>query len=273
MIEHRLVLKKIQSLEEIFILCFQPTRMPYVECDPQTFDDQVHVFGVVKEAEEFAKLYRKMQIPVSLMKVPQERAPMVVSSFYSLGINAVVYHENKLATRLQLEELVKKPKIFEEQENLSKIPLTNPSLQLSVIYFMQQMHCKVEHDAEHAREQEDEMIANLVRSKFIVASRAANPEEAFEPENPKQKKVVNYIKDKDEQIFLPVFSDVGEFRKFYGEQAKGMGMLVMQFHHLKNHVMNDAKAIILNPAGCHLQIVPEQLDRLIKAFPLNEIEK
>lgn len=270
MIEHSLAMKKIQSLKEMFILCFQPTRMPYVECDPGTFDDQVHLFGVVEEAEEFAKLYRKMQIPVALMKVPQERAPMVVSSFYSLGINAVVYHENKLVTRLQLQELVKKPKIFEEQENSSKIPLANPSLQLSVIYFMQQMYCKVEQDMEQAREMEDEMIANLVRSKFIVASRAANPKEAFEPENPKQKKVINYIKDQEEQIFLPVFSDVGEFQKFYGEKARGMGMLVLPFQHLKNHVMSDVKAIILNPAGCHLQIEPEQLDRLIKAFPLDE---
>lgn len=273
MIDYSFTLKKIQNLKEVIVLCFQPTRMPYVECDPETFDDQVHIFGVVKEAEEFAKSYREKQIPVALMKVSQERAPMVISGFYSLGVNAVVYHDNGLATCLQLEKLVKKPKVFEAQEKTSKIPLINPELQLSVIYFMEEMYRKVEHDAKKTRELEEEMIANLVRSKFIVASRAANPEEAFDPENPEQKKVINYIKDEEGKIFLPVFSDVGEFQKFYGEKAKGMGMMVMQFQHLKKHVLDDIKAIILNPAGCHLQIVPEQLDRLIKAFPLEANEK
>lgn len=268
MVDHTVVLKKIQSLEEIFVLCFQPTKMPYVECDPETFDDQVHLFGEAKEAEAFAKSYKEKQILVALMKVPQERAPMFISSFYSLGVNAVVYHDNGMATRVQLEKLVNKPKVFEEKEKMNEIPLVNPELQLSVIYFMEELYRKVEHDMQMMRELEEEMVANLVRSKFIVASRAANQEEAFDPANSEQKKVINYIKDEEGQIFLPVFSDVGEFQKFYGEKAKGMGMLVMQFQHLKKHVLDDTKAIILNPAGCHLQIVPEQLDKIIKAFPI-----
>ena len=45
-------------------------------------------------------------------------------------------------------------------------------------------------------------------------------------------------------------------------------MFVMPFHNLRKHILADTKAIFLNPAGCQLQIVPEQLDKLIKAFPL-----
>lgn len=268
MVDHRFILKKIQSLKEVIILCFQPTRMPYVECDPETFDDQVHVFGVDKEAEDFVKAYRENNHPVALMKVPQKHAPMIFSSFYSLGVNAIVYHDNGMKSRLQLEQVVKKPKIFVDQEKNDKIPLANPSLQLSIIYFMEEMYRKVEHDRKQARELEEEMVANLVRSKFIVASKAAAEGEAFDPKNPNQQKVINYIKDKEGQIFLPVFSDVGEFQRFYKEKAKGMGMFVMPFHNLRKHILADTKAIFLNPAGCQLQIVPEQLDKLIKAFPL-----
>lgn len=268
MVDHKFTLKKIQNLKEVIILCFQPTRMPYVECDPETFDDQVHVFGVDKEAEEFVKEYREKKHPVALMKIPQQHAPMVLSSFYSLGVNAIVYHDNGMKTCLQLEQVVKKPKIFEEQEKKEQIPLVNPSLQLSIIYFMEEMYRNVEHDMKQARELEEEMIANLVRSKFIVASKAANDGETFDPANANQQKVINYMKDKEGQIFLPVFSDIGEFQKFYKEKAKGMGMLVMPFQNLKKHVLEDTKAIILNPAGSHLQIVSEQLDKLIKAFPL-----
>lgn len=268
MVDHRFTLKKIQGLKDVIILCFQPTKMPYVECDTETFDDQVHLFGVDKEAEEFVKEYREKQHPVALMKVPQKHAPMVISSFYSLGVNAVVYHDNGMSTRLQLEEVVKKPRVFEEQAKNDKLPLINPSLQLSIIYFMEEMYRKVEHDMKLARELEEEMVANLIRSKYIVASKAAKEGEKFDPKDPKQQKVINYIKDKDGQVFLPIFSDVGEFQKFYKEKANGMGMLVMPFQNLKRHMLEDTKAIILNPAGTHLQIAPEQLNNLIKIHGL-----
>lgn len=270
MVDHRFTLKKIQGLKEIIILCFQPTKMPYVECDPETFDDQVHLFANDKEAEEFVKEYREQHHPVALMKIPQNHAPMVISSFYSFGANAIVFHDNGTKTCLQLEEVVKKPLVFEEQKKNDKLPLINPSLQLSIIYFMEEMYRKVEHDLKLARELEEEMVANLIRSKFIVASKAANEGEKFDPKNPSQKKVINYIKDKEEQIFLPVFSDVGEFQRFYREKANGMGMLVMPFQNLKNHMLSDTKAIVLNPAGNNLRISPEQLHNLIKIHGLDE---
>ncbi len=268
MVDHRFALKKIQNLKEVIILCFQPTKMPYVECDPETFDDQVHLFGDEKEAQEFVKSYSEKKIPLNLLKVPQQHAPMVIGSFYSLGVNAVVFHDNGMITRLELEKVVKKPD-FSKLEN-GKLPVSNPSLQLSTLYFLEEMYRPVEHDVKLIKELEEEMIANLVRSYFILAAKPANSEEAFDPKNPNQPKVINYIKDKDDQIFLPVFTDIGEFQKFYREKVKGMGMLVMRFQHLQKHIMSDTKAIILNPAGFHLHIVPEQLDKIIKAYPLQE---
>lgn len=266
MVDHRFILKKIQGLKEVIILCFQPTKMPYVECDPETFDDQVHIFGADKDAEEFAKSYIEKKIPVILMKVPQKQAPGVISSFYFFGANAVVYHDNGMASRVQLENLVKKPQVFEEQKKQDRLPLVNPSLQLSIMYFMEELYRKVEHDVKQMRELEEEMVANLLRSKFIIASKAADPNEKFDPKDLNQKKVINYIKDKDGQIFFPVFSDLGEFQKFYREKAQGMGMLVVGFHHLQKHMQQDVKAIILNPSGNHLQIVPEQLEKLSKMY-------
>lgn len=270
MVDHRFTLKKIQGLKEIIVLCFQPTKMPYVECDPETYDDQVHLFANDKEAEEFVKEYRDQNHPVALMKIPQQHAPMVISSFYSFGANAVVFHDNGTKTRLQLEEVVKQPRVFEEQKKNDKLPLINPSLQLSIIYFMEEMYRKVEHDMDKVHELEEEMVANLIRSKYIVASKAANEGEKFDPKDPSQKKVINYIKDKEGRVFLPVFSDVGEFQRFYREKANGMGMLVMPFQNLKNHLLGDTKAIILNPAGNNLRIAPEQLHSLIKAHGLDE---
>lgn len=271
MVDHRFALKKIQSLKEVIVLCFQPTKMPYIECDPETYDDQVHIFGNEEEAQEFIKSYKEKKIALAAMKVLQKQAPLVLTSLYAYGVNALVFHDNHMITRLQMEQVVRKPE-FEKAFN-GKVPAANPSLQLSALYFLEELRRPVEHDMKQLKELEEEMVANLVRSRFILASKAANADEPFRPDDPNQAKVINYIKDKEGQIFLPVFTDVSEFQKFYREKAKGMGMLVMKFHHLQKHLQKDVKAIILNPAGFHLQIVPEQLDKIIKDYPLEDAQE
>ena len=57
MIDHTFAVKKLKSLENIIVIFSQMTRMPFVECDAETYDDQVHIFAVETGVEEFAKEY------------------------------------------------------------------------------------------------------------------------------------------------------------------------------------------------------------------------
>ena len=39
-VDNSFTMKKFQSMEIIYVTFSQITKLPYVECDPETFDDQ-----------------------------------------------------------------------------------------------------------------------------------------------------------------------------------------------------------------------------------------
>jgi len=261
MVDNTFMIKKLQSLEYIYVVFSKYTRMPYVECDPDTFDDQVHVFSSEQDVQTFAKDYTEKKILLMAQKISNDQAPGVLSGMFGIGVNTVVFHHEGQAASIQLEHIVKRPAIAKELED--KLPIMNPTLVLSALYFLQELHRPVEHDKRQLKELEEEMIVNLKRSKYLLAMVPTNPGEKLDPTNPKQPKAVNYIKDKNEQLFLPVYSDVTEFQKFYGEKAKEIGMLVVPFEQLPKNITKEAKGLVLNPAGFNLQIVKEQLDKIL----------
>ena len=53
-VDHGLIIKKLQGLETLYVSFSQATRMPYVECDPETFDDQVYLFAEEEGAKQWA---------------------------------------------------------------------------------------------------------------------------------------------------------------------------------------------------------------------------
>lgn len=261
MIDNTLLIKNLQSLEYLYVVFSQYTKMPYVECDPETFDDQIHIMTSEEEVQEFAKPYTEKKILLIAKKLPNAQAPGVLAGMFGMGINAVVFHHNGTTAHLQLEQIVKKPVL--PKELTAQIPVVNPSLVLSAMYFLQELYRPVEHDKKLLKELEEEMIANLKRSKYVLAMVPTNPGEKLDPKNPKQPKSVNYIKDKEGRLFLPVYSDITEFQKFYKEKTKEVGMIVVTFDQLYKNITKEAKGLVLNPAGFGLQILTDQLEKII----------
>ena len=62
-IDYTLTVKKIHSLEKIYVLFSASTRMPFVECDPEEFDDQIYIFANEELATAAAKAYAEKQMP------------------------------------------------------------------------------------------------------------------------------------------------------------------------------------------------------------------
>ena len=52
-VDNSFTMKKFQSMEIIYVTFSQITKLPYVECDPETFDDQVYMFTEEEAAKEF----------------------------------------------------------------------------------------------------------------------------------------------------------------------------------------------------------------------------
>lgn len=264
MIDNTLMIKQMKKQADLYFMFSRVTNMPYVECEPETFDDMIHVFSTESEVQEFAKNYSERKIALLAKKVPKAQVMSTIYSLYTIGINAIVFHNNGTSAKIPLEELAKKPDL--EKIQASPTPIMNPTLTLSTLYFLQEAVRPVEHDRKQLVELEEEMVVNLVRSKFILGISAANPKEKFDPKNPNQVKNVCYVKDNEGNSLLPAFSDIGEFQRFFGAKAPTMGMAVITFDKLSKSLTKEAKGVVVNPLGYRLRIERENLQKITQKF-------
>ena len=210
-------IKELQNRETVFVAYSQATKLPYVKCDEETYNDQAWIFSTEEGIKEFGK------------KMLEEKV-----------------------LEIDLTDIAK-------QADMSKIepakrPLLNPTLELSGIYFMQELRRPVEKDQHgNLRELEEELIVNLKKSEYLVAMNV-------DPEDPK-KINIPYLKNKKEEILQPVFTDVMELEKF----TKGQKLRIAKvpFAKLPELLIDKAMAYAVNPLGFNLVLNREQLNKII----------
>ena len=114
--------------------------------------------------------------------------------------------EKEQTTEFELTEIVKRPILEKIPED--KRPLENPALQITGTYFMQELRREVPmEEKENIKELEEEMAANLVKSKFMIA--VEKPQEGkTEEEQKKEALKVFYLKSKEDKFMLPIFTAV-----------------------------------------------------------------
>ena len=253
------IIKKIQTLPEVYTIFSRATRQPFVICDQESFNDQVWIFETKEDLEEKAKPLAEMKNPVAAIKVENKSFLSFYTTLYTLGVNSVVFYpKGEDRTELDLEEIVKKPDFSKLPEE--KRPLMNPQLQLCGIYFMQEFRRggKIK-EKENLVELEEELAANLVKSRFLLA---VQKKEENSPENKNVQ--VPYIKNKEGDVFQPVFTDPEEFRKFNRENK--LQALLVSFDNLEKLIIPVAKGIVVNPQGFNLIVPKDNLKNLKKRF-------
>ena len=136
----------------------------------------------------------------------------------------------------------------------AKRPLLNPTLELSGIYFMQELRRPVEKDQHgNLRELEEELIVNLRKSEYLIAMNV-------DPEDPK-KINIPYLKNKKEEILQPVFTDVMELEKF--TRGQKLRIAKVPLAKLPELMIERATAYVINPLGFNLVLNKEQLNKII----------
>ena len=147
-----------------------------------------------------------------------------------------------------------------KQADLSKLepakrPLFNSTLQLSGIYFMQELRRPVKkEERKNMRELEEELIANLLKSDFLIAMDK-------DPEDP-HKVNIPFLKNKEGDVLQPAFSDIMEFEKF--AKGKKLRAARVPFAKLPDVLIPQAKAMVVNPMGINLILDKEQLNKILK---------
>ena len=258
-------IKELQTRENIFVAYSQATKLPYVICDEESFNDQVWVFATEEEIKEFGK--KKLEEKVLLMGMKYERKdyPRFYGTLYAIGVNSVVWVDGENKAEVELTKIAKQADFSQLEEK--KRPLFNSTLQLSGIYFMQELRrpIKKEERTANMREMEEELIVNLRKSEFLIAMAA--------DENESTKVNIPYLKNKDGDILQPAFTDVMEFDKF--ARGKKMRAAKVPFDKLPGLFIPQAKSFVINPMGFNLILDREQLGRILgikipAAMPVGE---
>ena len=262
-IDNHFLLKKVLQKDQLIAAFCGSTNMPFVYCDPVTYEDQVWVFSDEAGLREFAERFAGKKIPMRGVSIKKNAYPGFFASLLPMGITQVVFTENGANAAIPLDQFVKR-------QDLSSIPaarrpLENPALQLTALYLMQEARRQVPNEEkEDLQSLNEEFLVNLARSRFMMPVEIKNgPGTPGEKLKNGQVGFVN-LNMKNGDTYRPIFSDAYEFNKF--KQKKNLQSLMLPFAGLKQAMPKNVKGYILNPAGCSIVILPQLIDQVLQNF-------
>ena len=154
------VLQKLQKMEAFYVLFSRGTNNPFIICDPDTYNDQVWIFEENKDLEEMAKPLIENKNALAAIKVENKSFLHFFTTLISIGVNAVMFVEKERKTEFDLEEIIRKPDYSNLPEK--ERPLLNPQMQISAIYFMQELRRGVKMEEKSTlKELEEEMLEQV----------------------------------------------------------------------------------------------------------------
>ncbi|HIY19926.1 MAG TPA: SseB family protein [Candidatus Blautia avistercoris] len=245
-------IKILQSSEELFVIYSQATKMPYVTCDEETFNDQVRIYTDQEATKKYGEEKLKEKVLLMGSRVPKEGFPKLYGILHSIGVNEVVLVHEGEETKAELSS-VAVMRDFSDLPQEQK-PVFNPTLQLSALYFLQELRRPVDNkEKKELRNLEEELLVNISRGEYLVLV------EANEGEN---KQIhLPYVKNEKGDAYQPLFTDLGEVQKFV-KSEKPMRILGVSFEKLPGILIKDAKGIVINPMGFNLPLSKEQLEKI-----------
>ena len=265
-VDNTFMIKKIQAMKTLFAIYSPLTKMPYIQCDEETFDDEIHLFTELENAKKFCQEMMKQKIPLAIRKLENEKAILqFYNELYQDGVNAVLYHDEINVTRMDLDKIVRLP---EPDQNRQK-PVSNPLLQLTAAYFFQEARRpdQSKDDPQRSRrlhELGEEMLVNIGRSTVILPV-IENPNPEGEESKGKQLGAV-VLKNNKNEIFQPVFTDLHEIIRMYPNSVQKFRALNLPFSKLPAQVLKDSKGFVLNPAGFNLLLNRDLLNLIAQRF-------
>lgn len=236
----RETLIKLKEFKEIYVLMCASTKAPFVACNEKTFDDEVYMFYKEEAAKNEMEKLRKKMYPVQVLRIDQKARLGFFIGLINIGINAIVVNKNRdTQITVQLNELVRRNEAAVEE---GKKVIENPELQLTALYFMQELRKGTKAEmTEELKALYEEMMAHFQEGTFLLAV--------------KEDKQIPLLKQKDNKVFLPVFTDVQEFIRF-AQTKKGEKLqpIVVESVKLPGFVKEGITGIVLNPFGVNVPI-------------------
>lgn len=237
--EEKKVLVKLRNAEAIYVLTSDFTRMPFVECDEETFDDEVFLYFEEEDAKREAQRRIQNGEMMHIVKVMNQFLLSFYTGLYPMGVNCLVTDKRLDSEKaVQLEHLVVRRKDAAEQEG--KTVVENAELHLTALYFVQKLRSQKEPKmTEELQELNEEMMAHYIRGRYIVALTENN--------------AVPILKQKDGRVLQPIFTDIQEFMKFQSvNKEEKFKTAVVEVDKISELAAKEAFGITVNPFGVNL---------------------
>ena len=232
------VLNELRSAKDVYVLVSRCTRMPYVVCDPETFDDEILIYFHEEDVKKEGARMIEEKNPIQIVRVEENQRLRFYANLYTMGVNSILVDKGLVSEMLiQLTELVTRP-------DPSKLPkgqilVENPGLHLTALYFMQEVRKqKLEKLTDELKEMQEEILADYSRGKFLVPFQDGNG--------------VPLLKQPNGDTYQPIFTDAIEFGKFNREN-KFKGAIV-EATKIPAVLVKEARGVAVNPMGVNLQL-------------------
>mgnify|MGYP000193444669 CR=1 FL=1 len=128
------VLEMLREAEDIYVIYSACTNMPFVYCDPETYDDEVILFDSEEEAKKQADRMLDAKIPVRLVNVKKEHRLEFFTGLFPMGVNCILVCTGEEKVQVQLNDLV--IRTAEEDLPEDEPRIENPELHLTALYFV-----------------------------------------------------------------------------------------------------------------------------------------
>lgn len=263
-VDQAFIIQQIRNKEALFAAFCMNTKMPFIICDPETYNDQVWIFDSEDVLKKFVDSYAEKQYLIRGAKMTQKQFPGFFASLYTLDVNEIVYAGEEANTKIALSDLVQRPD-FSKLPALQR-PIENPPLQLSGLYFMQEATRKIPNEEKtNLKELNEEFSANLASARYIVACIPKEGPGTISEKLQKHEFSVPVLNMKNGKKFVPCFSDQFEYDKFR-KQAKLLELAV-PLPGLMQYAGKNTDGFMLNPMGMSMVLTKELIEALMKAFP------
>ena len=77
--------KELRNRDEVFVAYSQATKLPYVTCDEETFNDQARIFATEEEIKEYGKKLLEDKVLLMGMKYEKKDFPRLYGTLYAIG--------------------------------------------------------------------------------------------------------------------------------------------------------------------------------------------
>lgn len=230
------ILSMLRYSKELYAVMSDYTRMPYVYCTPDTYDDEIFLYFREEDARFAAKKMDDSGEPVYLSKIEEKARLYFFTSLYTMGVDALLVDKGfPTETFLRLSDLVTRPKT--EDLPPGKLRIENPQLHLTAMYFIQEYRKNPgRRMTKELLELNEEMMAHFHKGRYIVAAQGRHG--------------LAILRQNNGYIYQLLFTDFQEFHKFNvdGEYR----MAVVEGDTIMEQLPPESSGVALNPSGINL---------------------